>query len=103
MLAFMKLNLWRILAALALAALAASLVWSVLFETLLPLVQAGDWDALGRNLVGIPLIFAGVGAFAWGGWLLLRGLFDPDLGWRRGASTMAAGVLLIALGSFLIN
>jgi uncharacterized membrane protein YidH (DUF202 family) len=48
------------------------MAWSVLYETLLPLFRSGDMAAFNRNLVGIPLIFIGVGLFCYSAFRFLR-------------------------------
>lgn len=50
-----------------------ALAFSVVFESLLPLWRAGDTEMLWRNLIGIPLIFIGLGFFIWSA---LRFLWD---------------------------
>jgi hypothetical protein len=63
---------WRWLGWAALAVFVGSLLWSVWFETLLPLMRAGDWRRLLLNLIGIPLLFAGTGLIVYGGFVFLR-------------------------------
>ncbi len=66
---------WRWLGWTALVAFVGSLLWSVWFETLLPLIRAGDWRGLLLNLIGIPLLFAGTGLIVYGGFVFLRAMF----------------------------
>lgn len=60
-----------------------SIVWSFVYETLLPLLQAGDTGAAARNLLGFPIILIGTAIFAYGGFLFVRDTFgamqDPQL------------------------
>ena len=60
-----------------------SIIWSFLYETLLPLWSAGDVGAIVRNLVGFPIILAGTALFTYGGYLLVRdtvsAMADPHL------------------------
>jgi hypothetical protein len=50
--------------------------WSVWTETLRPLIRAGDTAGLLFNLVGIPIIVAGLVVFVYGGYRCLRDMFD---------------------------
>ena len=54
---------------------AALFVWSVIYETLLPLLRAGDIRGIVAHIVGIPIIVAGTAVFVYGGFRLLRGVF----------------------------
>jgi hypothetical protein len=49
---------------------------SIWFETLRPLIQAGDRSGLLFNLVGLPIIVAGLVVFVYGGYRCLRDMFD---------------------------
>lgn len=49
-----------------------SIVWSFIYETLLPLLEAGDTGAAGRNLLGFPIILVGAAIFAYGGFVFVR-------------------------------
>lgn len=76
---------------IALAVLfAGSILWSIIFETLLPLWRAGDWWSIAYHLVGIPLILAGTGCIVYGGYLFLRDTFSAMAG-----DSVAANVALI--------
>ncbi|MFO7540474.1 MAG: hypothetical protein R6X32_20735 [Chloroflexota bacterium] len=55
---------------------AGAFLWSVWFETLLPLMQAGDTPGLLFHLVGIPIILVGLAIFVYGGFRTLRNIFD---------------------------
>ncbi len=50
----------------------ASIIWSMITETLLPLWRDGQLVELGLNLIGLPIILAGTGLFGWGGLLFVR-------------------------------
>lgn len=91
----------RVLLALLGAGFAAFFLWSVLFETILPLIENGDAAGLARNLIGIPLLVGGTGGFVWGAWLLLRALFVPDQRWRQVFAWLVISVLCIAAGGYL--
>jgi len=52
-----------------------SIIWSFIYETLMPLLTAGDVGAAGRNLVGFPIILAGTALFAYGGFVFVRDTF----------------------------
>lgn len=52
-----------------------SILWSIVFETMLPLWRAGDWWSVAYHLVGIPVILAGTGCIVYGGWLFVRDTF----------------------------
>jgi hypothetical protein len=45
-------------------------------ETLQPLIRAGDTTGLLFNLVGLPILVAGLVVFVYGGFRCLRNLFD---------------------------
>jgi len=64
------------------AVFGGSILWSIFFETLQPLLRAGRTTEFWLNIVGIPVLFAGVGLLAWGAWDLVRGIFtiqaDPE-------------------------
>lgn len=94
---------WRVLLALAGAAFAAFMLWSVLFETMLPLIQAERWPELALNLAGVPLVFGGTGLLVWSAWLLLRDAFSLPGGWRRPLWMFGAAIALIALGGWLTH
>lgn len=49
-----------------------SIIWSMGYETLLPLLRAEQWPALIANLVGLPLILIGTAVMLWGLWVFLR-------------------------------
>lgn len=49
-------------------------VWSVVYETLLPLLRAGDVAGLVAHLLGVPIIVAGTIGFAYGGFRALHGV-----------------------------
>ncbi len=51
------------------------MAFSVVFESLLPLWRSGDRQMFARNLIGIPIIFLGVGLFVWSAILFLRDTF----------------------------
>lgn len=70
---------------LAGALLVGSILWSVVFETLLPLAQAGHWQELTANLVGIPVIFAGTAAMIWGCLLFVLATFEGMASGERAA------------------
>lgn len=47
-------------------------LWSVVFETLLPLYREKAYDEFVYSLIGIPLIIFGTGLFAYGGFIFVR-------------------------------
>jgi hypothetical protein len=93
----------RLLLAALGAGFAAFFLWSVLFETILPLIERGDKAGLARNLLGIPLVLGGTAGFVWGAWRLLRAFFDPEQGWQGAGRLLLLSSLLIALGGFLTS
>ena len=52
-----------------------SIIWSIVFETLLPLWREGDRVGLTYNLIGIPIILAGTAVIVYGGLRFLRDMF----------------------------
>lgn len=60
-----------------------SIIWSFIYETLVPLLSQGDSGAVARNLIGFPIILGGTALFAYGGFVFVRDTFgamaDPDL------------------------
>lgn len=69
------------------AAGAVPVGWSMLTETVLPLWRSGAYAEVGLNLAGLPLILFGVGAFAWGGLLLVlraRDLLEDEANFADG-------------------
>ncbi len=63
---FKELSRSKILLALFASLILGAFLWSIVFETLLPLWRANDLQMFARNLIGIPLIFIGLGIFIWG-------------------------------------
>ncbi len=63
---FKELTWGKILLALIASLFVGAILWSIGFESLLPLWLAGDMEMLARNLIGIPIIFIGLGLFIWG-------------------------------------
>ncbi|MBX3045848.1 MAG: hypothetical protein KF698_02500 [Anaerolineales bacterium] len=61
-----------------------SIIWSMFYETLLPLLRAEQWLAFFTNLLGLPLILIGTAAMCWGLWLFLRdtATFTNTSEWR---------------------
>lgn len=57
------------------AAFVGSILWSIVFETLLPLVREGNWLALANNVVGIPIILLGTGVIVYAGFVFVRDTF----------------------------
>ena len=53
-----------------------SIIWSFIAETLVPLLAAGDAGAVGRNLVGFPIILLGTAIFVYGGYVFVRDTFS---------------------------
>lgn len=76
-------NLGRLALILLGTLFVGSIIWSFLYETLLPLWTAGDVGAIVRNLIGFPIILAGTATFAYGGFGFVRDTFsamaDPQL------------------------
>ncbi|MEX1143200.1 MAG: hypothetical protein WEC16_00020 [Anaerolineales bacterium] len=64
------------------AVFGGSILWSIFFETLQPLLRAGRITEFWLNVIGIPMLFAGGGLLVWGGWDLVSGIFaiqaDPE-------------------------
>ena len=115
------------------ALLVGSVIWSMLFETLLPLIRRGQMLSAFLHIIAFPLVFLGLGVLIWGAILFLRGTFgafqDEELqrnlediqakragmdqrwtnalilfrSWRRGALVMALGFAIIALSGFTMN
>lgn len=60
-----------------------SIIWSFIAETLMPLLAAGDAGAVGRNLVGFPIILLGTAIFVYGGYVFVRDTFramqEPEM------------------------
>lgn len=91
--------------------LVSSIILSIFYETLLPLLRAEQWLAFFANIVGIPIILAGTCSVCWGAWMLLRGPEGPnpkDLSqilrsFRPGLLWFFGGFGLIALGSYISN
>lgn len=69
------------------------MAWSVLYETLLPLWSAGDTIGFQRNLIGIPILFLGIGLFCYSAFRFLRDTFsatqNPDHNPARGKSNQS--------------
>ena len=76
-------NLGRLALILLGVLFVGSIIWSFLYETLLPLWTAGDVRGIVLHLVGFPIILAGTALFAYGGFVLVRDTFsamaDPQL------------------------
>jgi uncharacterized membrane protein YcjF (UPF0283 family) len=67
---------WRYLVLGALGLLfVGSIIWSIIFETLLPLWREGDRVGLAYNLIGIPIILTGTAVIVYGGFRFLRDMF----------------------------
>jgi len=62
-----------------------SIIWSMGYETLLPLLRAEQWPALIANLVGLPLILIGTAVMLWGFWVFLRDVATlySSAGWQQ--------------------
>lgn len=62
-----------------------SIIWSMGYETLLPLLRAEQWPAFIANLVGLPLILIGTAAMLWGFWVFLRDVATlySSAGWQQ--------------------
>ncbi len=52
-----------------------SIIWSFIYETLIPLLSQGDTGAVVRNLIGFPIILGGTALFAYGGFVFVRDTF----------------------------
>jgi hypothetical protein len=68
-------RLWIAIGIGAAVAFIGSIFWSIWFETLLPLIRAGDTAGMIANLVGIPIILAGTGLICYGGFVFVRDTF----------------------------
>lgn len=70
-----------------------SIIWSFIAETLMPLLAAGDSGAVGRNLLGFPIILLGTAIFVYGGFVFVRDTFsamqDPEM--TRNVSQIRTG------------
>ncbi|MDK1081232.1 MAG: hypothetical protein QGD88_07100 [Anaerolineae bacterium] len=53
-----------------------SIIWSIIFETIMPLIRANAIDELILNIVGIPVILAGTIIFIRGGWIFFRDVYS---------------------------
>jgi hypothetical protein len=75
-------RVWQIIGIGAVVLFIGSIFWSIWFETLLPLLRAGDTAGLSANLIGIPIILAGTAVFCYGGFTFVRATFSVfgDLG-----------------------
>lgn len=56
--------------------LIGSVFWSIIYETLLPLWQAGKTGELIANLVGIPIILLGTAVIVYGGIRSIKGVLN---------------------------
>lgn len=76
-------NFGRLALILLGAVFVGSIIWSFLYETLLPLWSTGDVRGVILHLIGFPIILAGTAIFAYGGYVLVRDTFsamaDPRL------------------------
>ncbi len=72
----MNINRQNLPLILIAALFCGAILWSILTETLLPLVRAGNTAGLIANLAGIPIILVGTGVIVWGGWRVVRDLFS---------------------------
>jgi hypothetical protein len=68
-------RIWTIIGIGAVVLFVGSIFWSIWFDTLLPLIRAGDTPELIANLVGIPIILAGTVLFCYGGFVFVRDTF----------------------------
>ncbi|MCX6034034.1 MAG: hypothetical protein NTV38_03515 [Chloroflexi bacterium] len=71
---------------LLLIAFIASIVWSFWFETLQPLIRAGDRRTATFNLIGFPILLTGMIIFVYGGWIFVLDtlrLFSGDKAFVR--------------------
>jgi hypothetical protein len=62
------------------AAFVGSILWSIVFETLLPLVREGNWLGLANNVVGIPIILLGTAVIVYAGFVFVRDTFSSLAG-----------------------
>lgn len=66
---------------------AAAFFWSLWSETLYPLIKQGDTAGLMAHLLGLPLLFLGLGLFVYGGFRIVRDMFtmmgDPEVRTRQ--------------------
>lgn len=49
-----------------------SILWSMWFETLLPLIRSGDTAAVVNNVLGLPIILLATAVIVYGGFLVVR-------------------------------
>jgi hypothetical protein len=52
-----------------------SILWSIFFETLLPLLRMDRNTEFWLNVIGIPILFVGVGLLTWGGFGFVLSVF----------------------------
>lgn len=71
-------------------AFGASILWSLWFETLQPLLQQDDQRGLMLHALGVPLIFGGTALFVYGGWVFISDTYGAfaDQGFARDAQTI---------------
>lgn len=53
-----------------------SIIWSIIFETIIPLIRANAINELILNIVGIPVILVGTIVFVRGGWKFVRDVYS---------------------------
>jgi len=103
-----------------------SIIWSMGYETLLPLLRNEQWLAFLANLLGLPIILAGTAIMLWGFWVFLRDVGGGGNGqtlqpptrqmsreqrkatqqealarMKPGLFRLVGGMLLIAIGGFI--
>ncbi len=113
--------------------LLGSIIWSMIFETLLPLVRDERWLDMWLHIIAMPLVLVATGVIGWGGLVFVRDTFramgDAELvanvediqagkgtmdqrwanarflfrSWRRGTLIMVLGFVLMAIAGFLAN
>jgi hypothetical protein len=110
-----------------------SIIWSMIFETLIPLAERGETLDMWLHILAFPLAFLGLGVLIWGAVLFLRDTFSAmendelqanlmDIqakranmdqrvrnallllrAWRRGTLVMLLGFGILALAGFTAN
>lgn len=71
----MKLKPGILIIILGAVLLVGSIIWSIIFETLLPLYREGDTAAFIANLIGIPVILTGTVLIIYGGVRVVKNMF----------------------------
>lgn len=126
-------RIWRWGGIIAAVMFVGSIIWSMIFETLIPLAERGETLDMWLHILAFPLAFLGLGVLIWGAVLFLRDTFSAmendelqanlmDIqakranmdqrvrnallllrAWRRGTLVMLLGFGILALAGFTAN